>query len=317
MNSHDLYEFITSSWTLALIAIVIERWLPWPEQWHPVPLFNLFANYLQTKVNKPNYSAEQQRLSGALAVVTLLILTLIPTAIVVYAAELSQWLGAFVLLCCLRRQHYLSMLNRIDALALKQQKRAARALLARICRRDTDQLSVHGLIKTTAELRALSIIHHRWAPVIGWLIGGPVLALALRILTELQQQWPITQSRFRYFGLPVRAGYAILVSPVVLFVAAVASLLALTTRRRPAASIVPSSSWLWPTAKWLDSLSRWHHFALGGPIKVQGKRIERQRFAGRPPEQYHAQLLRSMAAWHWCLFALLATATLLAFIYRS
>ena len=316
MNTHDLYTLLISSPILALIALALERWLPWPEQWHPLPMFRLFAQYLQTKVNKPGYSPEQQRFAGAMAVVMLLFISLVPTAIVVYAADFSEILGALVLLACLRRQHYLKLLNKVDALALKQQKRAARALLARIDYRDTDQLSVHGLVKATAELRAVSIIHHRWAPILAWLLGGPILALALRLISELYTLWPISVSRYRTFGLPARAAYVLLIGPVTLLLSVTALLIAAVSNARPAEPIKNSRALVWPTGKWLDSLSRCHDIALGGPIKVQGTRIERQRFAGRAPEQHNAQFRRAIARWHGYLILLLIVAVLLLFIYR-
>lgn len=316
MNTHDLYALLTATPVLALIALAIERWLPWPEQWHPLPVFRLFAQYLQQKVNKPVYSPEQQRFAGAMAVILLLFITLVPTAIIVYAADFSQLLSALVLVVCLRRQHVLHVLNRVDALALKQQKRAARAQLARIDYRDTEPLSVHGLIKATSELRAVSIIHHRWAPILAWLLGGPILALSVRVIIELYQLWPISQHRYRAFGLPIRAAYVLLVVPFVLVLIPLAILGAMLRRSRPAEPIKNSRAWVWATGKWLDSLSRLHQLALGGPIKVQGQRIERQRFAGHAPEQHYRRLRRSLTRWHHALTLLLIVAALLVFIYR-
>lgn len=316
MDTHDLYTTLTSSWALALIAIALERWLPWPEQWHPVSLFRLFAQYLENKVNKPSYAPEQQRFAGVLAVLLLLLLTLIPTAIVVYAADFSKLLGAVVLLGCMRRQHYVAVLNKVETLALKRQKRAARALLARIDFRETHDLSLHGLLKATAELRALSIIHHRWAPLIAWLLGGPILALCLRVLIELSSLWPICKPRYRYFGLASRAAYALLLGPVFFVLSLIPATLARLGKRRPAEKIKRSSAWIRPSAMWLDSLSRCHKIALGGPIKVQNYRISRQRFAGIAPESNPMQVRRSLNRWHTLLALLLICVVMLLFIYR-
>lgn len=316
MNTHDLYSLLTSSPTLALLALAIERWVPWPEQWHPIPLLRLFAQYLQSKVNQPHYSLQQQRFAGILAVLLLALLCLLPTAIVVYAADFSQLLGAVVLLSCLRRQHFIKMINRVEALALKQQKRAARALLAQLDYRDSHELSVHGLLKTTAELRLMSLVNHRWGPILAWLLGGPILALAIRLIVELHSLWPISVPRYRAFGLAARTAYLFLLGPVLLLLSLPASFMARLAGRRPAAVIKNSRAWAWPTAKWLDSFSRWHQFALGGPIKIQGQRLERQRFSGRAPESHHAQLIRSCTSWDWWLTLLLVCSTLLLFIYR-
>ncbi|RUO45291.1 cobalamin biosynthesis protein [Idiomarina aquatica] len=316
MNAHDIQQILTSPWGLALIAIAIERWLPWPEQWHPVAIFRLFANYLQHKVNQPRYAPSQQRLAGALALLLLLLLTLVPTAIVVYAADLSQWLGTLVLVGCLRQQHLLHTLDSVEKLARKGQKRAARALLARTDWRDTHNLSVHGIFKTTFELRALSVIEHRYVPVLGWLLGGPILALALRVTTELYQLWPVCMPRFRHFGVAVRVAYAVTIGPVTLLLAMVASVLAALRRRPRDEPIDNNSAWLWPSARWLQALARLYNMSTGGPLQVAGQRLQRQRFAGRPPEYCYPRYRLWLSAWQSTLILLVTIALILLFIYR-
>lgn len=316
MTESDLIELLWSPWTLALLALLLERWLPWPEQWHPLAIFRLFANYLQTKVNPPHYADGQQRLAGWLALVLLLVLTLIPTAIIVYAAELSQLVGALVLLVCLRQRPYLQVLNSVRRLAQKNQKRAARALLSRITERDCDQLSRHGLAKTALELRAMSVLQHRFVPLLSWLLGGPILCLALRLITELYHLWPVSHSRYRHFGLATRALYAVSVSAITLLPLALIELAAALKGQRPRQPLMPSSAWLRPDAWWLEALSRLHNVSLGGPIKIQQRRLSRQRFAGRPAEQVWQRTVTVLMRWQTLNHFLLLAGLLLSYIYR-
>lgn len=316
MNANDWYEFLTSPWVLAALALLLERWLPWPEQWHPLAIFRLFANYLQYKVNKSGYAAGQQRIAGWLALITLLILSLVPTAIVIYAAEFSQIIGALVLLACLRQSNYLKTLDKVHRLASKGQKRAARAWLSRIDQRDTHELSLHGLAKNSLELRALSILHHRMVPISAWLIGGPILCLGLRLITELNQLWPTEQRRFRQFGLAPRAAYAMTVSWITAVMALLASTLCLLKPCRKRQSLQASQGWLWTTGWWLDSLSRLHNISLGGPIKIQGIRVARQRFPGRPAEEVWQSAASAIMRWQWLPTLIVLTGIVLSYIYR-
>jgi len=316
MNANHWYEFLTSSWVLAALALLLERWLPWPEQWHPLAIFRLFANYLQYKVNKPGYAANQQQVAGWLALITLLVLSLTPTAIVIYAAEFSQIIGALVLLACLRQSNYLKTLDKVHRLATKRQKGAARAWLARIDYRDTHELSLHGIAKSTLELRALSILHHRMVPISAFLIGGPILCLGLRLVTELSQLWPTEQRRYRHFGLATRAAYAMTVCWVTAVVALLASALCVVKPCRKRLSLQATQGWLWTTGWWLDSLSRLHNVSLGGPIKTQGVRIARQRFPGRPAEQVWQAAAAAIMRWQWLPTVIVTTGIVLSYIYR-
>ncbi|MGM0481735.1 MAG: cobalamin biosynthesis protein [Pseudomonadota bacterium] len=317
MNELAASDLLLSPWALALLALLLERWLPWPEHWHPLAVFRLFANYLQIKVNQRHYAAAQQQLAGWLAVALLLLLTLVPAAIVVYAAELSQLVAMVVLLVCLRQKPYLKVLDNVQRLAKKRQKRAARALLTRITYRDCDQLSLHGLAKTALELRAMSIIQHRFVPLISWLIGGPILCLALRVITELYQLWPVSHPRYRNFGLASRALYAVSVELVTVLAAATAHVFSAARGRRPRQQLSPSLAWLWSSAWWLDALSRLHNVSLGGPIKVHGQRLQRQRFAGRPAEHVWQQTTGLLMRWQKLSYLLLLSGALLGYIYRS
>lgn len=243
-------------------------------------------------------------------------LVLVPSAIVIYAADFSALLGSVALWVALRRRYYLHILTNVRRLTLKGQKRAARALLTRIDDRDTDRLSTHGLAKTTLELQALSIVHHRLVPIVGWLIGGPILALGLRLIIEMAQLWPLAQARYLRFGLAPRALYVMTVGLITYVATAIAWLIASALRRRATISPSPSLTWDRPTITWLDNLSRLHNVSLGGPILVNGRRFARQRFAGRAAEKVWQTIAAAIERWQWGLTIVLMIALFWLFIYR-
>lgn len=299
-----------------LAALVLERLLPWPEQWHPLAWFRLLANYLMVKVNKPQHHASQQRLAGMLMLLLLLFMTLVPAALILYAADFGGIIGGLILLVCLRQRHYLVVLDKVRLFSERGQKRVARSLLARIDWRDTDQLSIHGIAKNSLELRTMSVIHHRLVPIIMFALGGPLLCLTARAVTELHTLWPIINSRVQYFGLASRAAYAVLIAPVTML--ATVLLLPLNTllRRRPATHIESTNAWLKPTGYWLDAISRLYNVSLGGPVKIRGRKIARQRFHGRLAENCWQPVATGLDHWTTLLIVLLIAVNIVLYIYR-
>ncbi len=173
MNTELLTELLLSPVALALLALLAERWFPWPEQWHPFAVLRLMASYMSGKVNKPGRSASQQRLAGFLAWLTMSLLVLLPAAIVFAGAEVSLAIGWLILLVCLRQQPVAHAVKLADSHLQRGRKNAARAWLSRITWRDCELLSEHGIAKTSLELRASSILEHEQPPRLIQLDNGP------------------------------------------------------------------------------------------------------------------------------------------------
>jgi len=121
---------------------------------------------------------------------------LLPAAIVFAGAEVELAIGWLILLVSLRQQPVTHAVRLADCHLQRGRKNAARAWLSRVTWRDCDLLSEHGIAKTSLELRAASILEHRFTPLFFWFIGGPLAALGVRTVYELTQIWPIAQARY-------------------------------------------------------------------------------------------------------------------------
>lgn len=317
MNIELLTELLLSPAALALLALLAERWFPWPEQWHPLAVFRLMASYLSSKVNRPGRSVSQQRLAGFLAWLTLSLLVLVPAAIVFAGAELSVAVGWLILLVSLRQQPVSQAVRLADHHLQHGRKNAARAWLSRISWRDCELLSEHGIAKTSLELRASSILEHRSTPLLFWFFGGPLAALGVRTLSELIQVWPVAQTRYRHFGVTTHWFYTISHFIPSFLLSLAARFMALFQRNKPKLHSL-NRNLLFPTVllSWLQSFSYCHRVSLGGPIQVQGVRIARQRFDARPPELLLPRALRWQRQWQIFFICCLVIALFAPFIYR-
>jgi len=317
MNTELLTELLLSPVALALLALLAERWFPWPEQWHPFAVLRLMASYMSGKVNKPGRSVGQQRLAGFLAWLTLSLLVLLPAAIVFAGAEVSLAIGWLILLVSLRQQPVAHAVKLADSHLQRGRKNAARAWLSRIAWRDCDLLSEHGIAKTSLELRASSILEHRFTPLLFWFIGGPLAALGVRIIAELTQVWPVAQTRYRQFGLTTHWLYTLTHFCPSFLLSLAARFMALFQPKKPKLQPLQRNP-LFPTVllSWLQSFSYCHRVTLGGPIQVQGIRVARQRFDGRPAELLLPRARRWQRQWQLFFVICLVIALFALFIYR-
>jgi len=317
MNTELLIDLLLSPVALALLALLAERWFPWPEQWHPFAVLRLMAAYMSGKVNQPKRSVSQQRLAGFLAWLTMSLLVLLPAAIVFAGAEVSLAIGWLILLVSLRQQPINHSVKLADNHLKRGRKNAARAWLSRITWRDCELLSEHGIAKTSIELRVTSILEHRFTPLLFWFVGGPLAALGVRTLSELTQVWPIAQARYRHFGLVTHWLYSLTHFFPSFLLSLAARFMALFQRNKPELQSLRRNL-LFPTIRlsWLQSFSYCHRVSLGGPIQVQGIRIDRQRFNGRPAELLLPQAQRWQRQWQIFFITCLIIALFALFIYR-
>ena len=68
-----LSEQILPFWVL-LLVVFIERYVPWPDKYHPISFIKLLAMGMQAKVLSPEqHPIRQQKISGTLAGIILLL----------------------------------------------------------------------------------------------------------------------------------------------------------------------------------------------------------------------------------------------------
>lgn len=312
------FALLTSMPALLVLALLAERLIPIAEQWHPLTWVRLFATYLGKKVNKAEHGAAQQRLAGLLALLLVLLLIVLPLVIIWLGAELPDAIGFLLLWMCLRNQHQRKQLRWVEQATAKGHKRAARALLGREVLRDTDSLSAQGLIKTCAELRVFGAVEKQFAVALGWLSGGPLLVLVVRLSSELRRVWPYEQRLTRQFSLANEILFRLLHAIPYTLVAMLLWLYALLRGRKPVRfKHIPHNGWFRPQAWLLFCVSRVSQLGLGGPLKYRGHRYWRQRFAGISAEQAASKLWQ----WSWLsdvlLLLLAASALFVELLLRS
>jgi len=262
---------------LLLIVVVLSSLLPLPASYQPLVLLRILAVRLASKVNKANYPAAQLQLSGSLAAV----IAIGPWLMLAWAfALLSQmpelWHGLLLYLCLdwqNVRQQALQIQQSLD----KQQLSLARDQLQPLVLREVRLMSEVGVSKACLE-SLLFRLAAQWTSVLFWfLAGGVIVAIASRLLQELQQQWNPKHPNFRYFGKPVAVLASIMNWPGMLLTATVLAFMVSLRRSRHYLKFANDGYFSFP-ARWLlaagaAALQR----NLAGPVYYQGQKIRRIR----------------------------------------
>jgi adenosylcobinamide-phosphate synthase len=199
-----LSEQLLPFWVL-LLVIVVERYLPWPDKFHPISFVKALAMGMQAKVLARDPSAiRQQKISGSLACIVLLLPFCAILAVFKYLSEYPVFFEALMLLVALRFQDIQKQTNKVTAALAKQQKMLARHALSQIVLRETQKMSPLGMVKANIESLLLRYSYQFCAVVFWYLLTGGVGALIYRLIYELSLSWNNKLTRFKYFGQPVR-----------------------------------------------------------------------------------------------------------------
>jgi adenosylcobinamide-phosphate synthase len=186
---------------MLICVVAVERWLHWPEKYHPLSVIKLLAKRLAEKVHKgARQSRYQQHLAGTLA-----LLILVPPLVIIFAllASLSEFpllFNALLFLVALQFQPIQQTNQKIYRALAQDRKILARQLLSAIVLRETQNLSPLGVGKACIESQLLRFAHQYCSVVLLYLIGGGALALAYRMGYECSQMWNTRTPYFRYFG---------------------------------------------------------------------------------------------------------------------
>jgi adenosylcobinamide-phosphate synthase len=203
-----LFTEITTYGLLPLVIIclvlLIERWIPWHEKYHPLTLFRLIAINLGKRVNpnKPR-SDLQRRISGSLATMILLFPALAIIAFIVFIAQFPLFFDGFLLLIAMQYRPILIQFKRVQVALKLEKKSLARQFLSNIVLRETNRLSPIGIGKAAIESLLLRFFYQQFAIILWYLAGGGLAAITVRLLYELQQCWNTKYSDNIHFGAPI------------------------------------------------------------------------------------------------------------------
>jgi adenosylcobinamide-phosphate synthase len=189
-----------------LVMLIEQLWI-WPDKYHPLCLARLLAMRMADKVHpavrQAQGSAFQQKISGSLACLVLLVPWLSILLIFISLAEFPVFFDGLLLLVSIQFQGFIKQGKKISSALVNNKKVLARHLLAQIVLRETDKLSVVGIAKGTIESLLLRF-NQQFSSVIFWyFVLGGLGALSYRLLYEFSHCWNIKQVRFVHFGQPL------------------------------------------------------------------------------------------------------------------
>lgn len=196
LSQPQLLSFLT-----LIIAWGVEKYLPWPDKFHPLSLWKLVVLRMGDKVLPSNQDGpKQHQISGALACIVLLIPVCIIISIFVYLAEYPLFFETLFLVIALRHRNIDLVASKMPKYLKGNKKQLAKDSLAPILLRETDKLSPLGLCKATCETLVLRFNYQFCAVIFWFMLTGGIGALLYRVLYECTQNWPIKDYKFRYFG---------------------------------------------------------------------------------------------------------------------
>jgi adenosylcobinamide-phosphate synthase len=170
---------------------------------HPLNFFNFYCQKLSNKVNKVQNSVKQQTTAGFIAVV----ITLLPLIIILWLFEMFievPWLWqAFLLYLAIGPFNLIASSKSVALALVANQHYLAKQTLQPLLLRDTQQLSKIGLSKSCIEMQLLKTMQQNFVVICYFLVFGPLLAFAYRLLLEMHYSWNVKQTTFSSFGKQV------------------------------------------------------------------------------------------------------------------
>lgn len=265
---------------LLLGVFLVERAFPIPVQLHPFwalrQMAQQFARRVHPTITRPR---SQQRISGLMAMLLLLLIWVAVPALLYWLAELKQWFAAAILWLTLFSQPWLREAKLIQQALQRGQKQLARTRLQRWLNRDCATLSVLGIEKSASE-HCVKRQLQAWFGVLFWFVVlGPIAALFYRVCFELNRAWPAQLPYWHDFGAITEALLKLINWPPYLITLAVLFCARAVTRKKTSASQLFTFPHINHHEQQLyHSLALTFPLELGGPVKYNHKKVARKRF---------------------------------------
>lgn len=189
-----------------LVVSLLDRIWVWPDKFNPLTFARLLANRMAGKVNKDrSHSVMQQRTSGSLALLVLLLPLATLLLILLSFASFPFFFDALLLLIAIQFQGIRQRTSKVSRCLHRQQKALARDALAPLVLRETSNLSPLGIAKASIESLLLRYTYQYVCVVFWYLLLGGVAALCYRLLLEFSWCWNKKHRQFNHFGHPAAA----------------------------------------------------------------------------------------------------------------
>lgn len=279
-------------WLLFTLVVLIERYLPLPANIHPATAWRTLATAMAAKVHRPARSRSQQRIAGLMATLTLTLPWLAIAALLLWMAELNWLFSALVLYLCLGSQPAIALFSQVNASLLRGQKQLAREQIQPLLQRDCATLSTVGIRKALAEGSSRRLVQLWLAPLFWFILGGPLAALAYRMLYELTQAWPVMRRHWHDFGYAANALQRSLAWPAIVIGWSVLGVYQLLRGKVLPWQVAPQPFLHRQDAIWWRALAIIAGIRLSGPVKLDQQRCQRPHFNYAPDEPQATDLKR-------------------------
>lgn len=214
MQDPFVAHWTINSLLILLLVMALEHFWALPERYHPLSLFRIMASRLASKVHKPaKNSSAQQRISGGLAGLLLILPLLGLPLVLMQLAEYPQFFDALLLFIALQFSPALSMLKRAHRALAENKKQLARDSITPFLLRETATLSPVGIAKAAIESALLRFMHQYAAVIFYFYLFGGTGALGYRLLYECHQGWNSKLTQYAAFGATAKQAVKLLSLP--------------------------------------------------------------------------------------------------------
>lgn len=265
-----------------VIALCIERIFPLPAYFHPLLALRAIALQLARRVHPdPKRPRSQQRISGLMALLCLLLVSVALPSIFYLLAELKTLFAFCLLWLSLPSQPWLQEAHLIQHALQKSQKHLARNRLQRWVQRDCSNLSIFGIEKASSE-QCVQRQLEAWFGVLFWFVVlGPLAALLYRCCFELKHAWPVKIPYWRDFGAPSQALFQLVNWPPYSVLLILLTVYGLFCKKNSIKAVKKAFSLPYlpqQETQLYASLAHVFPLELGGPIRYRGLFIAEPRF---------------------------------------
>lgn len=191
-------------WVL-VCAVLLERFINWPDKYHPLSFIKALADGMANKVlSADQHSIKQQKISGSLAFIVILLPFVAIFTVLIYLSEYPIFFDAIMLFVALRFNDVINTTKKVSSALIQDKKILARQTLTHIVLRETEKMSPLGLVKANIEAMLLRYAYQYCSVIFWYILAGGLGALIYRIIYELALAWNSKLFQFKYFGQSIR-----------------------------------------------------------------------------------------------------------------
>jgi adenosylcobinamide-phosphate synthase len=260
-----------------------------------------------------NRSPYQQKISGWMATMMLILPVITMLALVIQFAEFPIFFDGLLLFISIYFHPQLKRIKNTYNGLISEKKVLVRHQLQEVCLRETNNLSSLGITKAAIEATVLRFIYQVITPLFWFMVFGGVGAITYRLIYELNQEWNQKRVVNQSFGRPIGLIYT--------FISWIPTQLALITLCFAENLSAGLSAWIThlnkkPRHQIIAVASSALKIELGGPVIYDNRKYRFFKFHGRTPQALdikRAYIMIDKMLVIWLVLSGLVSAVLFAF----